>query len=55
MGRLADRFGIAVPLAIGTLALGPAISRSGMPSSLWQVALATAADRASAARPRSGR
>ena len=40
MGRLADRFGIAVPLAIGTLALGAGYLAAGMSSSLWQVALA---------------
>jgi MFS family permease len=40
MGRLADRFGIAVPLALGTLALGVGYLGVGYSSSLWQVALA---------------
>jgi len=40
MGRLADRFGIAVPLAIGTLASSAGYLLTGLSSSLWQVALA---------------
>jgi MFS family permease len=40
MGRLADRFGIAVPLTLGTLALGLGYIAAGLSSSLWQVALA---------------
>ena len=41
MGRLADRFGIAVPLALGDAgARRSAMSRPGMPPSLWQFALA---------------
>ena len=40
MGRLADRFGVAVPLALGTLALGFGYLAVGYSSSLWQVALA---------------
>ena len=40
MGRVADRFGIAVPLAIGTLASTAGYLATGMSSSLWQVALA---------------
>jgi MFS family permease len=40
MGRLADRFGIAVPLSIGTLALSAGYLGTGWSSSLWQVALA---------------
>jgi MFS family permease len=40
MGRLADRFGITVPLTIGTLALGLGYVAVGLSSSLWQVALA---------------
>ncbi|HEY6028611.1 MAG TPA: MFS transporter, partial [Pseudolabrys sp.] len=40
MGRLADRFGIAVPLAIGTVASTAGYLATGMSSSLWQVALA---------------
>jgi len=40
MGRLADRFGIAVPLAIGTLAVSAGYLATGWSSSLWQVALA---------------
>jgi MFS family permease len=40
MGRLADRFGIAVPLMLGTLALGLGYVAAGLSSSLWQVTLA---------------
>jgi MFS family permease len=40
MGRLADRFGIAVPLGIGTLVLSAGYLATGWSSSLWQVALA---------------
>ena len=40
MGRLADRFGVAVPLALGTLALVLGYLAVGYSSSLWQVALA---------------
>ncbi len=40
MGRLADRFGIAVPLTIGTVALSAGYLAAGWASSLWQVALA---------------
>ncbi len=40
MGRLADRFGIAVPLTIGTAALSAGYLAAGWASSLWQVALA---------------
>jgi MFS family permease len=40
MGRLADRFGIAVPLALGTLALGLGYLAVGQASTIWQVALA---------------
>ncbi len=40
MGRLADRFGIAVPLALGTLALGLGYVAVGQASTLWQVAIA---------------
>jgi len=40
MGRLADRFGIALPLALGTLALGLGYLAVGQASTLWQVALA---------------
>jgi MFS family permease len=40
MGRLADRFGIAVPLALGTVALGLGYLTVGQASSLTQVALA---------------
>ncbi len=40
MGRLADRFGIAVPLAIGTACLGLGYLAVGLSSNLWQVALA---------------
>ena len=40
MGRLADRFGVAVPLAFGTLALGLGYLAVGHASTLWEVALA---------------
>ena len=40
MGRLADRFGIAVPLAIGTACLALGYLAVGLSSTLWQVALA---------------
>ncbi|MGB6349842.1 MAG: MFS transporter [Pseudolabrys sp.] len=40
MGRIADRFGIAVPLGIGTLASSLGYLATGWSSSLWQVALA---------------
>ena len=40
MGRLADRFGIAVPLGMGTLTLLAGYLGTGWSSSLWQVALA---------------
>ncbi len=40
MGRLADRFGIAVPLAIGMVASTAGYLATGQSSSLWQVALA---------------
>ncbi len=40
MGRLADRFGIAVPLALGTVCLGLGYLAVGQTSSLGQVALA---------------
>ena len=40
MGRLADRFGIAVPAALGALSLGLGYLCVGFAASLWQVALA---------------
>jgi MFS family permease len=40
MGRLADRFGVAVPLVLGTLALGLGYVTAGLAPSLWQVAIA---------------
>jgi MFS family permease len=40
MGRLADRFGIAVPLVLGTVALGAGYLAVGLSGSLWQVAIA---------------
>ena len=40
MGKLADRFGIAVPLALGTALLVLGYLVVGQSSSLWQVALA---------------
>jgi MFS family permease len=42
MGRLADRFGIAVPLAAGTLAMSGGYLATGWSSNLWQVATAHA-------------
>ncbi len=41
-GRMADRFGIAVPLTVGTLVLCLGYVLSGLSTSLWQVALAHA-------------
>src|ERR1022692_114237 len=40
MGRLADRFGVAVPLALGTLALRLGYLAVGQASTLWQAAVA---------------
>jgi len=40
MGRLADRFGIATPLAIGTLGLTAGYLAAGWAPNLWLVALA---------------
>ncbi len=40
MGRLSDRFGIAAPLALGTLLLVAGYLVVGLSTSLWQVALA---------------
>jgi MFS family permease len=40
MGRLADRFGVAMPLALGTVLLVLGYLAVGLSSSLWQVALA---------------
>jgi MFS family permease len=42
MGRLADRFGVAVPLALGTFSLGLGYVAVGQAGSLTQVALAHA-------------
>jgi MFS family permease len=42
MGRLADRFGIAVPSGVGTLTLSVGFLAVGWSSTLWQVALAHA-------------
>jgi MFS family permease len=42
MGRLADRFGIAVPLAIGTLAVAAGYLATGLSPNLWLVSLAHA-------------
>jgi MFS family permease len=39
-GRLADRYGIVVPLTIGTVALGLGYIAVGYSANLWQVALA---------------
>jgi MFS family permease len=40
MGRLADRFGIAIPLVLGTLAVSAGYLATGWSFSLWQVAIA---------------
>ncbi len=40
MGRLMDRFGIAVPTLIGAIALGCGYVAAGLASSLWQFVLA---------------
>ena len=40
MGRLADRFGIVLPVVIGTVALALGYAASAVSASLWQYALA---------------
>src|SRR5438445_7871657 len=40
MGRLADRFGIMVPVIAGTIALALGFGAAGAAGSLWQYALA---------------
>ncbi len=40
MGRIADRYGIVVPILIGALCLGLGFTLAGMSGSLWQFALA---------------
>jgi len=40
MGRLADRFGVVVPVVIGTVSLGAGFVVAGFAGSLWQFALA---------------
>jgi len=40
MGRLADRFGVAVPLRIGALGLGLGFAAAAMSGSIWAFALA---------------
>ena len=40
MGRLADRFGITVPIIVSTLCLGAGYIAVGQAASLWQVAIA---------------
>jgi len=40
MGRLADRFGVIVPVVIGTVCLGGGFVVAGFAGSLWQFALA---------------
>jgi MFS family permease len=40
LGRMADRFGIVVPLTLGALALAAGYVATGLASNLWQVALA---------------
>jgi MFS family permease len=40
MGRLADRFGIVLPVVAGALALGLGYGLSGLAATLWQFALA---------------
>jgi MFS family permease len=40
MGRLADRFGVAMPILFGTVALGLGYLGAGMATNVWQFALA---------------
>jgi MFS family permease len=40
MGRLADRFGVVVPIVLGTLLLGFGYALAGLATSLWQFSLA---------------
>ena len=40
MGKLADRFGVVVPVVIGTVCLGAGFIVAGFAGSLWQFALA---------------
>src|SRR3970282_1661695 len=40
MGKLADRFGVIVPVLIGTFCLGTGFIAAGVAGSLWQFALA---------------
>jgi MFS family permease len=40
LGRMADRFGIVIPVVIGALALGSGYVLSGVAGNLWQFALA---------------
>src|SRR5919112_4405976 len=39
MGRLADRFGVTVPLSLGALALGLGYAGTALAGNLWQFAL----------------
>src|SRR4051794_9113069 len=39
MGRLADRFGVVVPVVIGALGLGSGFVLAGLAESLWQLIL----------------
>jgi MFS family permease len=40
MGRLADRFGVIVPVLLGTLSLGLGYVAAGLAANLWQFAIA---------------
>ena len=40
MGRLSDRFGVMVPVLVGTLGLGAGFIAAGAATSLWQFSLA---------------
>ena len=40
MGRLADRFGVMVPVLVGSVCLGAGFIAAGLAGSLWQFALA---------------
>ena len=40
MGRLADRFGVMVPVLLGSVALGVGFVAAGAAGSLWQFSLA---------------
>ncbi len=55
MGKLADRFGITVPIIVSTFALGAGYLAVGHATSIWQVAIGHGLLIGSAARPPSHR